>query len=98
MPRFLISSSFLAALGSQLVAADAVPTSEQVQFFESKIRPLLANNCYECHGAKKQNNGLRLDSREAILAGGDQGPAIVPGKPDESLIVRAVRHDGPKMP
>ena len=49
--------------------------------------------CAECHGAKKQEGKLRLDSREAALAGGDYGPAIVPGKPEDSWLVRAVRYD-----
>src|SRR5262249_10652383 len=72
---------------------------EQSEFFEAKVRPVLADNCFGCHGEKKQMGGLRLDSREAILQGGDNGPALVPGKPERSDFLRAVRHDGPlKMP
>src|SRR6185503_8440330 len=56
------------------------------------VRPVLVENCQKCHGPAKQWNGLRLDSREALLRGGDSGPAIVPGKPDESRLIRAVRH------
>ena len=68
-------------------------------FFEQKIRPLLTEQCLKCHGEKKQQGGLRLDSREALLKGGDSGPALVPGKPDASLMIRAIRHDGDlKMP
>jgi cytochrome c553 len=68
-------------------------------FFESKIRPLLADQCFKCHGEKKQKGELRLDSRESILTGGDQGPAIVSGKPTESLLIKAVRQTGDlKMP
>ena len=68
-------------------------------FFEKKVRPVLVEKCISCHGPKKQAGELRLDSRAAILAGGDRGPALVPGKPDESLIVRAVRHNEElKMP
>jgi mono/diheme cytochrome c family protein len=68
-------------------------------FFESKIRPLLADKCFKCHGEKKQKGELRLDSRESILTGGDQGPAIVSGKPGESLLIKAVRQTGElKMP
>jgi hypothetical protein len=70
-----------------------------VAFFENRIRPLLVENCYRCHGSEKQRGNLRLDSRDAILHGGEQGPAIVPGKPQESLLLRAVRHtDDLKMP
>jgi Protein of unknown function (DUF1549)/Protein of unknown function (DUF1553)/Planctomycete cytochrome C len=68
------------------------------RYFEQKVRPLLAENCYSCHGGKKQKGGLRLDSREAILKGGDAGPAVLPGKPDESLLVEAIHYQGLKMP
>jgi cytochrome c553 len=68
-------------------------------FFEKKIRPLLLEKCVSCHGAEKQKGGLRLDSRKAALAGGDRGAALVPGKPDESLLIRTVRHNEElKMP
>ena len=62
-------------------------------------RPLLAANCYACHG-EAARAGLRLDSREGMLKGGDTGPVIVPGKPEESTLIKAVQHtDGyPKMP
>jgi hypothetical protein len=71
-----------------------------VEHFESHVRPLLVENCLNCHGPKKQWAGLRLDSREAILRGGDSGPAIAVGKPEDSLLIRAVRQDDPnlKMP
>ena len=70
-------------------------TPEHEQFFESQVRPLLAARCLECHGDKKQESGLRLDSRATVLLGGDSGtPAVVPGKPDESLLIAAVRHTG----
>ena len=69
-------------------------TSEQGQFFEAKIRPVLATHCGECHAstAEKLRGGLRLDSREGLRLGGDSGPAIVPGRPDESLLLRAIRY------
>jgi hypothetical protein len=70
-----------------------------VEFFEKHVRPLLAERCQSCHGPKLQRGGLRLDSRQAILAGGDSGPALVPGKPDASLLLKAVRRRGDlKMP
>src|SRR4051812_6583057 len=64
------------------------------EFFETKIRPVLAEHCYECHSAssKKLKGGLRVDSREALLSGGDTGPAIVPAKPESSLLVTAIAH------
>jgi mono/diheme cytochrome c family protein len=68
------------------------------EFFETKVRPVLAANCYDCHSAE-QFGGLRVDSREALLKGGKSGPAIVPNDPDKSLLIRAVRQTGTlKMP
>ena len=66
-------------------------------FFESRVRPLLLKHCQECHGAKKQEGGLRLDSRDAWMRGGDRGEAIIAGEPDKSLLIRAVRHDDPDL-
>jgi hypothetical protein len=73
-----------------------------MDFFEKKIRPLLADRCYGCHSARapKVRGGLRLDSRDGMLAGGSSGPAIVPGNPDRSLLIKGVRYTDPdlKMP
>ncbi|MEZ5394028.1 MAG: PSD1 and planctomycete cytochrome C domain-containing protein [Bryobacterales bacterium] len=63
-----------------------------VDLFETKVRPVLADNCYACHTQTKLG-GLRLDSRAAILEGGKSGPAIVPGKPGESLLIKVIRHE-----
>ncbi len=78
-----------------VVAAPASSLSpEQTEFFESRIRPILAQDCYECHSvAGKQKGGLLLDHRAGWQAGGDGGPVIVPGKPEESRLLRAIRHD-----
>ncbi len=71
----------------------------QLAQFENEIRPLLVGKCLECHGPRKAESGLRLDQLEMALAGGDSGPALVPGKPNESLLLAAVRHaDGLEMP
>ncbi len=79
-----------------LAAAPAVGADDE---FEKSIRPLLIARCQECHGPRKVSGGLRLDSRAAILEGGDSGPAAVAGRPDESLIVHAVEHrDQLRMP
>ena len=66
---------------------------EQYAFFEAKIRPVLLNTCFNCHGGEEVNNGFRVDSREALIEGGYHGPAIVPGQPDASLLLEAIRHD-----
>lgn len=61
-------------------------------FFESKVRPLLVEHCYECHSGEKTKGGLALDTKQGWEKGGDTGPAILPGKPDESLLIKAVRY------
>ena len=74
-------------------------SSEQLDFFEKHVRPVLVTHCLECHGAKKQESNLRLDSRAAVLKGGDIGPAAIPEKPDDSELVQAVKREGElKMP
>ncbi|MEE2947834.1 MAG: DUF1549 domain-containing protein [Verrucomicrobiota bacterium] len=65
---------------------------ESIQFFENKIRPLLADNCFECHDQKKHKGNLLLTSREAILKGGDSGPAITPDDPRKSLLIEAIKY------
>jgi len=86
-----------------LTATAAPPARDEAaaaQFFEAKVRPVLVDHCLKCHGPDKAKSNLRLDSRAGALAGGDQGPAVVPGKPAESLLVAAVGYedDGLRMP
>jgi cytochrome c553 len=79
-----------------LLAADEPLAND---YFESKIRPLFANRCWECHGPDEQWNGLRLDSPVDFLRGGDFGPPVVPGDPEASLLMKAVQRTGElKMP
>ncbi|QDU37885.1 Planctomycete cytochrome C [Maioricimonas rarisocia] len=75
-------------------------SAEDIEFFEKEIRPIFVEHCQECHGAEEPEAGLRLDARATILRGGDTGPAIVPGKPDESELILAVQYDpaGYQMP
>ena len=76
-------------------SAELVATPEQERFFEEKVRPVLATKCMECHGPQKQESGLRLDSRQAVIDGGDSGErAVVPGEPERSLLVKAINHVG----
>ncbi len=92
-------------LAASLRAADPAPApsatvspvalaKEDLQFFETKIRPLLSDNCYQCHShqADRVKGKLMLDSRDGLLLGGSSGPALVPGKPDDSLLIQAVRY------
>ena len=75
-------------------AADESPAAAGVDFFEMKIRPVLIRHCYECHSAESESSegGLQVDSRRAIRAGGDRGPAVVPGRPEASLLLTAILH------
>src|SRR5438309_1092463 len=68
--------------------------ADETEFFEKKIRPLLVENCYKCHSheSEKLKGGLFLDSRDGVLKGGETGPAIVPGDPEKSLLIKAVRY------
>ena len=99
--RRSIAMSLLAISGAFALAASPLPASnrEALEFFEAKIRPLLVERCYECHSAesKKLKGGLRLDSRAGLAKGGDSGPAITPGKPDQSLLIKAVRYADPDL-
>jgi mono/diheme cytochrome c family protein len=81
-------------------AQEKLAAPEQIRFFETSIRPLLVDQCQKCHGPHKQKADLRLDARAFILQGGASGPAAVPGHPEKSLLIKAVRHIGgaPKMP
>lgn len=99
----LLLASFF-ALGYSLSARQAAPlatkpSADQITFFETKIRPVLADNCLSCHGRTTQLGGLRLDSAMAVQKGGDSGVLIVPGDPDKSLLIKAIRQTGSlKMP
>ncbi len=87
-----------ATLGGSFAAHAAAPSDlVQLDFFEKKIRPVLAQECYECHSAsaKKLKGGLLLDTAEGLLTGGDSGPAIVPGKPAKSLLLTTMKHEDP---
>src|SRR6185503_8253565 len=95
-----------ASIGSLIVTAmvsftssRGVASAADVDFFEKKIRPVLADNCYECHSeaSTKLKGGLRVDSRAALLQGGDEGSAIVPGKPEVSRLIAAISHRDPEL-
>ena len=88
-------------LATSLVwADDPALERKRLNFFESKIRPVLIKNCYECHAtdSKKISGGLLVDSRQGLLEGGESGPAVVPGNLKESLLVSALKYDAFEMP
>lgn len=84
------------------LAPGAARGDEDVEFFATRVRPILVERCETCHSAEKgkTSGGLALDTRDGWLKGGDSGPPVTPGKPDESLLIKAVRYDedGPQMP
>jgi mono/diheme cytochrome c family protein len=98
--RWTVCCLAVAALFAAQVRGEDRATPEQVEFFEKSIRPLLVENCHECHASDKQEGKLRLDSRDAAVKGGEFGPAVVPGKPEESWLVKAIGygHDDVQMP
>lgn len=93
---FLALGPWLALGPTALVAGEIAP--EHRQFFEAKVRPLLIQRCLNCHGPEHQKGGLRLDSLTAMSAGGESGPAVVPGNVDDSLLLSAVRYETFEMP
>jgi hypothetical protein len=100
--RLVIPGAFLLAgwvvappgLRAESPGKEPAPTPEQVAFFEKSIRPVLARECYSCHAATaaKVRGGLKLDTREALRKGGEDGPVLVPGDPGKSLLIKAIRH------
>ncbi|MDA0591232.1 MAG: PSD1 and planctomycete cytochrome C domain-containing protein [Planctomycetota bacterium] len=93
--RLLLSVMMVGAATKDVVRAD--DAARGVEFFEKKIRPLLVKHCYECHGPAEASAKLRLDSRAGWEKGGNGGPAIVPGDPSASLLIRAVSHRDPQL-
>jgi hypothetical protein len=102
-----VRSIFNTGLAALILASNAFvarlhadePTKAQLDFFENKIRPILADNCYKCHSheATKLKGGLSVEFRDALLTGGETGPAVVPGDPEKSLLIKAVRYGDPDL-
>ncbi len=92
MPLFVVTRRFACALFAAAPILRATAPAD-LEFFEKKIRPVLIERCHECHAAdRKVKAGLRLDHAEGWLRGGDSGPAVIPGKPDESPLIKAIRY------
>ncbi len=99
--RLLLALCAVSCAGTVRAADPAAkPTAAQLEYFETKVRPVLADHCYSCHGAKKQEAGLRLDTAAGITKGADDGKVIVPGDPAKSRLVKSVRreHELPMPP
>ena len=84
----VLASSIHSAVGQEAALDRAEET-----FFETRIRPVLVESCVQCHGPDVASGELRLDSREALLKGGENGPAVVPGDAEQSLLILALQHD-----
>src|SRR5678810_192489 len=99
--RWMRRSYFLLAIlslaGTRLQAAEV--SAQGLELFEKQVQPIFAEHCYKCHShdADKIKGGLLLDSTEATLKGGDTGPAVVPGKPEESLLIKAISYADPNL-
>ena len=96
----LFWACLLLSLNSDHAIGQQADKRADLEFFEKKVRPLLVEHCYSCHstGAKKLQAELYVDSRRSLIEGGDSGAALVPGKPDDSLFMEAVRYESYEMP
>lgn len=99
LPR-LVLFSLLSSYCALAIGDDTQPTPEQLEFAEKQVRPILTKHCFQCHSAEaeKLKAGLHLDNRQAMLRGGDSGPAITPGQPQKSLLLQAVNYEEYEMP
>src|SRR4051794_25182297 len=97
----LLGVLFCAAVAAPVSAFAAemerVSDAAGIEFFEKKIRPVLAEHCYKCHSGEKIKGGLQIDQRDAIRKGGEHGPAIVPGDPEKSLLLKAISYHDEKL-
>jgi mono/diheme cytochrome c family protein len=101
--RALVIALLCIFSGGAASAADANDTKfspEQIEFFEKHVRPVLIERCFECHSSDAEDveAGLLIDSRQALLTGGESGPAIVPGNPKKSLLIQSIRYLSFEMP
>ena len=84
-------------LSALALASPRQHAASGLEFFEQRVRPVLVERCYECHGEKKQKGGLRLDSASAVLKGGDSGAALVSGQPEQSLLIKVISWSDPDL-
>ncbi|NBY02217.1 MAG: DUF1549 domain-containing protein, partial [Planctomycetes bacterium] len=101
--NFLTLRSIIGLLLFFLISGTIFANDVRLEFFEKKIRPVLVAHCYECHsvessGKGKLKGGLALDTRNGLLKGGESGASIIPGKPTESMLIKALKYSGLEMP
>ena len=82
--------------GRATVRAADTPDPVKLQYYKTSVQPVLQANCYRCHSGMNRRGGLQMDTRQALLHGGHDGPAIVAGRPEDSLLIKLIRHEGPK--
>src|SRR5687768_16412481 len=96
--RLMLTGGITAACTASLFSASTKPeaepvfTSEQITFFEKNVRPVLAEKCYTCHEGHKAKSGLLLNSRAGVLRGTDYKKVVIPGDPENSVLIKAIRH------
>ncbi|MBP90614.1 MAG: hypothetical protein CMJ64_28545 [Planctomycetaceae bacterium] len=95
--RTVTQTSILIICLSSTIASAPAAEEPSTDFFEKRVGPIFVERCYECHGSDESNGGLRLDSRGGWQAGGETGPPIVPGKPEQSLLIKAIRYTDKKL-
>ena len=98
-PTLFVPALIAGCLAAPALAGTGTADSRNA-FFETNIRPVLVARCLKCHGGEKTSNSLSVSTRDALLKGGDSGPAILPGRPEQSLLLQAIRYqsDDLKMP
>ena len=97
----LVALAVAAAAGTTLLARslkavqNSSPAEASPQYYTEHVQPILQANCYRCHAGLNHRGGLHLDTREGLMHGGKDGSVIVPGHPEQSLLVTLIRHEGP---
>ena len=84
-----------AAKTAVLPSPQASPAPNSAEFYTARVQPIFAANCNRCHAGLNHRGGLQLDTEAGLLHGGHHGPALVPGHPEQSLLVKLIRHEGP---
>jgi cytochrome c len=81
--------------GVQAAQSDPAPAPNTVEFYNQQVKPIFEANCYKCHGGMNHRGALHLDTQAGLMKGGHDGVVVVPGHPEQSLLVKLIRHEGP---